>query len=403
MPSLYLDIFSGASGDMMIGALLDLGVDIGELRHALRELPLTGWRLSASRASKSGIEGVKFDVTPPPGAPGEPARDYAQILRLIDQTTLSPAVRRASAAVFHRIAVAEGKVHGLPVERVHFHEVGAVDSIVDIVGVAWCLERLGWPKVEAAPVVEGRGFMQCAHGRYPIPAAATLEILAARGVGVSQCDEPFELVTPTGAALLAEFAQSFGLMRGLVPRKVGYGIGTRSYQSRPNVLRAVLAESPEPAGGPDWETDAIAALETNLDDVTGEVLGHLVESTLALGALDVFHTPIAMKKSRPGVLFTVLCEASEADRFTERILRHTSSFGVRRSTVERRKLRREFVSVTTEFGEIPVKIGRLNGEIVQASPEFDRCRDRAVQAGVPVREVMEAAQASARRILTPAP
>lgn len=436
MQTLYLDIFSGISGDMFLGALLDLGVDFRELERGLRRLQLDGYHLHVSRGSKSSIVGTKFDVhleaghghdhgpgtdcghgchhdhdhshshPHSHGASGEhghdhgDSRDFAAIRQLIQASPLSDWVKERSLAVFRRIAVAEGKIHGVPPERVHFHEVGAVDSIVDIVGACLALELLGKPRVLAAPVVEGTGWVRCAHGRFPVPTAATLEILGARGVPVSQCEEPHELVTPTGAALLAEFAESFAPMSGLVARKVGYGLGTRDNRTRPNVLRAVLAEGPEAAAEHDWETDTIAVLETNLDDVSGEVLGHFVESTLKAGALDVFHTPIQMKKNRPGVVLTVLCQTADADRFTERLLRHTSAFGVRRTLAERRKLRREFIRVKTDFGEVPVKIGRLDGEAVQVAPEFDACRDKAVQAGVPVRTVLAAAEAAARNLLS---
>lgn len=413
MDTLYLDIFSGLSGDMFLGALVDLGVDFKTLERELKKLKLDGYHLHVARKLKSGIEGVKFDVHLAAECDGHPhehphshehphahgghdhshdgSRNFAQIQQLIAASALSEWVKEKSVAVFRRVAVAEGKIHGLPPEQVHFHEVGAVDSIVDIVGACIGLELLGKPRVLAAPVVEGTGFVKCAHGRMPLPAPATLEIFAARGVAVAQCEEPNELVTPTGAALLAEFAESFAPMRGLVARKVGYGLGTRDNRTRPNVLRAVLAESETATAEPDWETDTIAVLETNLDDVSGEVLGHFVQTTLAAGALDVFHTPIQMKKNRPGTLLTVLCRAEDADKFTVRLLRHTSAFGVRRSLVERRKLQREFITVKTEFGDIPVKLGKLDGEIVQTAPEFEVCRAKAVQAGVPLREVYDAA------------
>jgi hypothetical protein len=428
MQTLYLDVFSGISGDMFLGALLDLGVDFRELERGLRRLKLDGYHLHVGRGTKSSIAGTKFDVHleaahthehphaagadcgqgcdhthdhPHDHDHGHPhhhadSRDFAAIRALIHASTLSDWVKERSVAVFRRVAVAEGKIHGVPPEQVHFHEVGAVDSIVDIVGACLALELLGKPRVLAAPVVEGTGWVRCAHGRFPVPTAATLEILGARGIPVTQCEEPHELVTPTGAALLAEFAETFGPMTGLVARKVGYGLGTRDNHTRPNVLRAVLADAPDTATEHDWETDTVAVLETNLDDVSGEILGHFVESTLKAGALDVFHTPIQMKKNRPGVLLTVLCAAADADRFTERLLRHTSAFGVRRTLAERRKLRREFVRVKTEFGEVPVKLGRLDGELVQVAPEFDACRDKAVQAGVPVRAVMAAAETLAR-------
>ncbi len=410
MRTLYLDLFSGISGDMFIGAMLDLGVKFRALEHELNKLGLSGYRLHARRRHKASIEGVKFDVelseesTPtaahlPTSSPGHEhagSRDFQVISQLIRSSALSDWVKERSISVFRRIAVAEGKVHGLPPERVHFHEVGAIDSIIDIVGACLCLELLGRPGVRAAAVVEGTGWVQCAHGRFPVPTTATLEILGARGIALSQCDEPHELVTPTGAALLAEFAESFGPMQGLVAHRVGYGLGTRDHRTRPNVLRAVLGELALTTSDHDWETDTIAVLETNLDDVSGEVLGYFVESTLRAGALDVFHTPVQMKKNRPGVLLTVLCSPEDADRFTERLLRHTSAFGVRRSVLERRKLRREIIPVPTEFGEVPVKLGWLDGECLQVAPEFAACQDKAVQAGVPVSTVFEAAKRAAQ-------
>jgi hypothetical protein len=240
--------------------------------------------------------------------------------------------------------------------------------------------------------VEGTGWVECAHGRFPIPAPATLAILGARGIPLSQTNEPHELVTPTGAALLAEFAETVGPMRGLIAQKIGFGLGTREYSSRPNVLRAILGEAQAADGvGHDWQRDTIAVLETNLDDINAELLGHFVETALGAGALDVFHTPIQMKKNRPGVLLTVLCAESDADKFSELILLETSAFGVRRHLAERRKLVREFTEVKTPYGKVTVKIGRLNGRIVQASPEFESCKTVSNKAKVPLKSVYEAA------------
>jgi hypothetical protein len=417
MKTLYLDIFSGISGDMFIGALIDLGVDARQLECELKKLKLGGYHLHVARQQKSGIAGVKFDVHLADAHEHhhgshhhehahhhEENRTFEEIKKLIVKSKLSVWVKGKSVAVFQRIAEAEGKIHGLPPEKVHFHEVGAVDSIVDIVGACIALELLGKPRVLAAPVVEGTGWVDCAHGRFPVPAPATLAILGVRGVGVTQCDEPHELVTPTGAALLAEFVENFGPMRGLVAEKTGFGLGTRDHQTRPNVLRAVLgqhstlnptarrsdAKAAQPSTSSDWETDCVAVLETNLDDVSGEMLGHFVETALAVGALDVFYTPIQMKKNRPGVLLTVLCAETDADKFSEMILRETSAFGVRRTMAERRKLRREFVKVKTPFGEITVKIGRLNGKVVQAAPEFESCKKLAVRAKIPLKRIYEA-------------
>jgi hypothetical protein len=307
-------------------------------------------------------------------------------------------VKEKAAAVFERIAVAEGKIHGLPPDQVHFHEVGAVDSIVDIAGACIALEMLGKPRVTSSAVVEGTGWIECAHGRLPIPAPATLAILGARGIALSQCDEPNELVTPTGAALLAELSEGFGPMQGLVAEKIGYGLGSRDNRTRPNVLRAVLGEArPEsqaPGAGTaahDWETDTVAVLETNLDDISAEILGNFMEQALGAGALDVFHTAIQMKKNRPGVLLTVLCAEADAERFAEMLMRETGTFGVRRYAVERRKLRREFATVETPHGAVTVKVGRLDGKVVQAAPEFESCRKLAERAKLTVKEVYEAA------------
>lgn len=432
MRALYLDIFSGISGDMFIGAMIDLGVDVNLLKEELRKLELDGYHITATKRDKSNIVGVKFDVHlldeegkdqaddghahshghehshshghdhshshgMVAGHAHDENRDFKQIKSLIWKSSLSEWVKQKAVAVFQRVAVAEGKVHGLPPEEVHFHEVGAVDSIIDIVGACIALEMLGRPKVLAAPVVEGTGWVKCAHGRFPVPTAATLEILGARGIPITQCEEPHELVTPTGAAILAEFAESFAPMSSLAADKVGYGLGTRDNQTRPNVLRAVLTKDYSPSNGSphDWETDRVAVLETNLDDIPAEVLGNLMEKALEAGALDIFHTPIQMKKNRPGVLLTILSHETEADRFTEMLLKETSAFGVRRTIAERRKLKREIVTVTTPFGAVEIKVGRLDGKPVQKASEYENCKRLAYAADVPVKEVMAAAQAAA--------
>ena len=440
MKILYLDLFSGIAGDMFIAALLDLGVDAHQLERELKKLKLDGYHLHVSRQQKSAIAGVKFDVHIAHEHHHEHAdnhghrhehehphdhhhdhgheerRNFSEIKQLISRSKLSPWVKQKSIAVFQRIADAEGKIHGLPPDEVHFHEVGAVDSIVDIVGAAIALERLGKPRVFASLVIEGTGWIDCAHGRFPVPAPATLAILGARGVGITQCDEPHELVTPTGAALLAEFVEGFGAMDNLVAEKIGFGVGTRDNQTRPNVLRAVLGtcDKRQVTSGTkrgaveswsratrhfstlDWETDRIAVLETNLDDCTGEILGHFVETALTAGALDVFHTPIQMKKNRPGVMLTVLCAETDADKFSGLIMRETTAFGVRKTVAERRKLRRKFVEVKTVFGKVSVKIGELGGKVVQVAPEFESAKKVAAHAGVPVKQIFESAVKSAK-------
>jgi hypothetical protein len=416
LKTLYLDIFSGISGDMFMGAMLDLGVELPQVERELAKLSLSGWHLHARRDRRGEIEGVKFDVHLGDSHSHshehehehehghehghehkhghehahEHGRTYSQIKAMISASGLSEWVKQKSIAVFQRVAEAEGKIHGQPPGEVHFHEVGAVDSIVDIVGGCAALEILGKPRVVAAEPVEGTGWIDCAHGRFPIPAPATLEILAARRIALTQCEEPHELITPTGAALLAEFAEEFGPMRGLAAQRIGLGIGSRENRTRPNVLRAILGESAGP-GGHDWESDTVAVLETNLDDASPEVLGYFVETALAAGALDVFHTPVQMKKNRPGALLSVLCAAGEADKFSEMILRQTSAFGVRRSLADRRKLRREFRTVQTPYGEVTVKLGFLDGRVVQAAPEFESCKKLAAAKNVTLAEIQRAA------------
>jgi pyridinium-3,5-bisthiocarboxylic acid mononucleotide nickel chelatase len=421
--TLYLDIFSGLSGDMFIGAMLDLGLGLDHLERELAKLPVEGYHLHASRAQRSQIEGTKFDVhlghhhehehvhehehehEHQHGHENgheqehrhehqhEHGRAYSDIRQLIAGSGLSEWVKTKATAVFHRLAVAEGKIHGRPADMVHFHEVGAVDSIVDIVGACVALEFFGRPRVLASAVVDGTGWIHCAHGRFPIPAPATLEILAARGVPISQCEEPHELITPTGAALLAEFVETFGPMTGLAPERIGFGVGGRENKTRPNVVRAILGRS-EAAAAHDWESDTVAVLETNLDDANPEWLGYFMDQAMAAGALDVCQTPALMKKNRPGVLLTVLCALTEADKFSELILRHTSAFGLRRTVAERRKLRREFRAVRTPYGEVSVKIGRLDGRVVQTAPEYESCKQRAEEQGVPLKTVYEAALAA---------
>ncbi len=436
MKTLYLDLFSGISGDMFLGALLDLGVRFEDLKAALGQLPMSGYQLRCGPGSKSMISGTRFEVeltlgeggdaessaharehvhpcdadhghphshdsgahghdhsrleSRPGSAQGE--RGFAEIRRMIESSNLSSWVQAKAVAVFQRIADAEGRIHGVNPDQVHFHEVGAIDSIVDIVGACIALEQLGKPRLLASPVIEGNGWIDCAHGRFPIPAPATLSILASRDIALSQCAEPHELVTPTGAALLAEFVESFGPMDDLQPQAIGYGLGSRDHQTRPNVLRVILEDRGQPSAiKHDWEVDTIAVIQANLDDATAEVLGHFLQRALAAGALDVCHAPIQMKKDRPGVQLTVLCPQNQADRFAELILTETTAFGVRISSAHRRKLRRESVSVATPWGDVVVKQGRLDGRIVQVAPEYESARLVAEKRGVPLKTIYASA------------
>ena len=434
MPYLYLDISSGLSGDMFLGALLDLGVPFHTVETELRRLGVSGYHLHAGRGEKSGISGTKFDVhlehehphthetdhshdhshphSHEPGAAHHDhghdhthdhahGRNYAEIRRLISASSLSDWVKSRAIAVFHRIAIAEGKIHGHPPDAVHFHEVGAIDSIVDVVGACIGLEYLGRPHVLASSVVEGTGFVKCAHGRLPLPAPATLEILAARGVVITQCEELHELVTPTGAAILAEFVEVFGPLPGFATHRRGYGLGTRNNRTRPNVVRALLGELGTVPAAHDWQTDSVAVLEANLDDLNPEILGPFIDRALTEGALDAFHTPVQMKKGRPGIVLTVLCPPIHADRLAKLILTETSAFGVRQTIATRRKLRREFRDVETPIGAVRTKLGLLDGVVIHATPEFEDCRRLAVEKGLPVLAVYNAASSAAENLRRP--
>lgn len=431
MKILYLDLLSGLSGDMFLGGLIALGVEPKKLQQELDKLGVRGYHLHVHHRAAWHIQGVKVDVhLEDPHHPhthdhekphphhhphahhpahhhtlhshhpeenehrhGAAERSFVQIRDLIEHSRLSPWTRQTAVAVFRRLAEAEGKIHGLPPEKVHFHEVGAVDSIVDIVGACIGLELLGRPRLIASPVVEGRGWVECAHGRFPVPAPATLEILAARGVKLETCEEPQEMLTPTGAALLAELAESFGSMPPINLAQVGYGLGAKSLKTRPNCVRMILGEADlaDRSAAYDWETDQVAVLETNLDDLNPEILGHFVERALNQGALEVFYTPVTMKKNRPGVVLSLLCPPEQAENFMALIMRETSAFGVRCHLARRRKLRRSFAQVATPWGPVQIKQGWLNGELLQCAPEFESCRRTAEENGVPVRQVYASA------------
>ncbi|MCX7827222.1 MAG: nickel pincer cofactor biosynthesis protein LarC [Verrucomicrobiae bacterium] len=399
MNLLYLDCIAGISGDMLMGALLDLGLDLKVLRRELAKLKLHEFSLAVRRDQRGGITGVRFEVhVHAPHASrrahhaGRHGRSFTQIQRLIESSRLAADVKRHAIGAFRRLAVAEGKIHGIAPEDVHFHEIGAVDSIVDFVGACIALRELGIEKVVAsAPLRTGFGFVDCAHGRFPVPAPATVELL--KGVPLCAGDEEAELITPTGAALLREFVTEFGAMPAMTVRATGYGLGRRQLARTPNVLRAMIGEA-----GRDRALDRIAVLETNLDDVSPQVLGDVMEKALAAGALDVFHTPIQMKKNRPGVTLSVLCAPQDAERLSRLLLTHTTAFGVRRLDAQRLKLDRQIVKLKSAFGPVEVKLGRLDGKIVSASPEFESCKRAAAKAKVPVRRVLTAALAAAEEL-----
>ena len=394
----YFDCLSGISGNMVLGAMLACGLEETELLGGLAGLPLHGWKLTAERVMKRGISAIHVDVAEQHHehemGQGEhhhhPHRGLGDILHLIEHGDLSPRVKKTASAIFTRLGQAEAEVHGTTPDQVHFHEVGAVDAIIDIVGTAVGLEALGIDRVLASPLPLGRGWVTCAHGTFPIPAPATA--LLVRGVPIVESDIDAELVTPTGAAIITTLAERFAPLPGMTVGQVGYGAGSKEL-IRPNVLRLFLGEetaegAAEIVGGAPTE---IVGLETNLDDLPGEILGYLMDRLFAAGALDVFYTPIQMKKNRPGVLVRVLCAPGEVDACTGILFAETTTLGVRRTLYTRAVLPREFRTVDTPYGPVRLKISRWH-DIERAEPEYEDCRTLAEEHGVPLLAVYRAAR-----------
>jgi uncharacterized protein (TIGR00299 family) protein len=373
---LYLDPFSGASGDMFLGLLVDLGVDPEQIEAQLRCLPVDGWRLSWQREKRRGIEGCRALV-----AIDEEHRhrSWRDIDTMLVESSLAAPVRELARRIFQRLAQAEGKVHGVPAAEVHFHEVGALDSLVDIVGVAAGLVILNAERIVCGALPFATGMVLSAHGRYPLPAPATLALL--RGWPQRPDASESELLTPTGAAIIAEVA-SFGPFPTMTLEQVGYGVGSRDSTDRPNLLRGCLGRVASTAG-----RDKVAVLETHLDDSTPEILGYLSERLLAAGAFDVGYSPLQMKKNRPGTRLTVVAPPAEQERLARLILRESSAIGVRFYESERLKLRREAGVVTTVLGEAVVKLIFEGEELLRITPEYESCRTLAAATARPLAEI----------------
>jgi len=390
----YLDCFSGISGDMCLGAIVDAGVPLDAIRRPLEGLPLSGWRMEARRVRRAGLAAtlvtVRLDETE-----HHPHRGLNDVLELISSGALPQQVVERSSAVFRALAEAEARVHGTDTDRVHFHEVGAVDAICDIVGTVIGLRELGIEELRFSTVRLGGGTVKAAHGTLPVPAPATAELL--KGMPVAGGPVEMELATPTGAAILKALGRPSPRWPEMTVETVGYGAGGHDPVGHPNVLR--LAVGSLPAAG-ETESDHVWVLETNIDDMTGEHVSYCTELLLAAGALDVFTTPVQMKKNRPGLLLSVLC-APEALGAIEQVLwTHTSTLGVRRSLWQRSKLRREQINVRTRWGEVAVKVAYLGDRAVRCKPEHEDCRRLAQAAGVPLREVAQEAVVAARQALS---
>jgi uncharacterized protein (TIGR00299 family) protein len=386
---LHFDCFSGVAGDMAVAALIDLGVPLEVVQATLGSLGLSGVAVSVVPAQTGVIGGVRF-IVEQSGA--HPERPYAEIAQLLERAPLEPDVAQRASAIFRRLAEAEAFVHRTPLESVTFHEVGAVDAIADIVGVAAALAYLG-AELTCSPLPMGHGSVQCRHGVLPLPAPATLACL--RGVPTYAADVEAELVTPTGAAIVASQAVRFERWPSLVPTAIGWGAGSRRLPDRLNALRVVLGE-PMPVAFADDASHYV--VEANLDDATGELVGHAIARLLEAGALDAWAVPITMKKGRPGLVLSALATPASVSALESVLLRETSSIGLRRHAVSRTERPRELVEVSTEFGVLPVKISRGPFGPPQIKPEFDACARAADAHGVPVRVVLARALEAAARL-----
>jgi pyridinium-3,5-bisthiocarboxylic acid mononucleotide nickel chelatase len=397
---LYLDCFAGASGDMLLGALIDLGVPIEELRRALGSLGLDeGFSIDAGRVVRAGVSAAKFRVQEPAGASdSHPHRHLSGIEKLIQRSDLSPVARGRASALFRRLAEAEAAIHETPIETVHLHEVGALDSIIDIVGAVHAFEYLGVEDVVASPLNVGGGTVECAHGTFPVPAPATARLLA--GVPVYSTGPQMELVTPTGALLVSDYARSFGPLPAMTIERIGYGAGDREIPGFPNVLRALVGErAASSARARPWGADGphharVVEIRCEIDDLNPQVLGALMPRLLEAGAFDVFYAPVQMKKHRPGTLVTILADPSVRERVLDLLFRETTTIGVRWQEMARECLERSIVHVSTPLGEVRFKVASRHGEVVNATPEFDDCARIAAARGIPVKDVQAEATAA---------
>jgi len=391
---LYLDCFSGASGDMILGALLDLGLPLDALKAALGSLALEYGEVGVERVSRAGIGATKFVVTDarPPAADGSHRHYHLKgIVNAIRRSSLSPAGQDRAAHLFERLAAAEAAIHGTPIEKVHLHEVGALDSIIDIVGAVFGFEWFGIEDIEASPLNVGGGMVHCEHGLFPVPAPATMRLL--EGVPVYG-NGTSELVTPTGALLVTGYAKAYGPLPAMTIATIGYGAGQRDPRETPNVLRILSGErTPNrrtPDGGP-RTSDRIVTIECEIDDMNPQLFGPLMDALLAAGALDVYYTPVQMKKGRPGTLVTVLAKPASRDTLTDVLFRDSTTIGVRYQEMERCCLERAIETVQTPYGPVRFKVARRDGRDVNAAPEFDDCERLAAEHGVSIKAVQTAA------------
>ena len=383
----YFDCFSGISGDMTIGALVDAGCNLELLRSGLEGLQISGWTISAEKVWKNGMSATHVLVVTEDQTKH---RSLSAILEIFENSQLSESVRKRAAAIFRKLGEAEASVHDVAIEKIHFHEVGAVDAIVDIVGACIGFDALGIEKFACSPLNVGGGTAKMAHGILPVPAPATAKLLQGKPTfsnGVQR-----ELVTPTGAAILAAVVDRFEPLQSFATDRIGYGAGTKQFTDFPNCLRLMVGEERELASASGGET--VTIIEANIDDMTPQNFGYVTEKLLAAGALDAFTVPVQMKKGRPGHLLQVLARPDTAEALSRIIFQETTTIGIRRHSVNRTTLDREFVEVETVHGRVRIKVSRLDGEIVNFAPEYEDCARIAREKGVPLKRVQSQALAA---------
>ena len=382
MRTLYFDCFAGASGDMILGALVDAGVEPRTLIEQLQSLGVAGWKIEFAKVDRSGISATYARVQT---AHEHAHRHLSDILKIIYQSQLKQTVKDRAALIFSRLAEAESRVHNQPVEKIHFHEVGAIDAILDVCGAAIGFDLLNIDAFISSPLRVGFGMAEMAHGRFPIPPPAVAELLKGKPIYAGETEGEF--VTPTGAAIITSVCERFENVPAMKIEATGYGAGTRNPKGFPNALRVLVGETVQDFAG----DETLLMIETNIDDMSPQLFGYVIDRALELGALDCYLTQTQMKKNRPGSLISILCRPHDREKFLQLLFAETTTIGARSYEVQRRALARETVAVQTQFGPIDVKVVHTNGA-VKAMPEFEQCRAAATAANVPLREVQEAAQ-----------
>ncbi len=388
MKTIYFDCFAGASGDMILGAMVAAGVNPDLLVQQLKLLNVDGFNVQFKQVTRAGLVATYAVVET---AHEHKHRHLSDILKIIDNSALSAGVKKRASQIFTRLAEAEARVHNEPIEKVHFHEVGALDAIVDVIGAAICFELLGIERFISSPIHVGSGFVQMEHGQFPVPPPAVAELL--KGVPFYSTEIKGELLTPTGAAIITTVSEAYGPMPSIESSTVAHGAGTREYDHFPNVLRVFVGETL----GDEPRVERLLMIETNIDDLSPQVLGYVMDQAFELGALDCYFTPVQMKKNRPGILLSILCEQRLKNELMQLLFIETTTLGIRTYEVERRALDRTTVRVETPYGPIDVKVARLNGQVVNEMPEFEQCRRAAKESGVPLKRVEEAVRVAWER------